>query len=259
MDSLLNRTDTMILCTLLLAGMIVTVILGRWCNVKWREEDPEPKGGVNSLLGGLFALAGLTLAFTFSMSADRLERFRVIVQQEANEIGTAILRSDLYPDSVRQEFRGDFKKYLEAVISFYDNATNLSLAYKAKDDASIASGRLWSRAMQQSKEPGMFIPSTQMVPALNDMFDIATTREVVLKSRVPDLIIYMLFVCVLGICFIGGLTSTILGVRSWIIIAGFAFITSFVVFTTIDLARPMRGVIKERAAREAIVELRKMF
>jgi hypothetical protein len=32
-----------------------------------------------------------------------------------------------------------------------------------------------------------------------------------------------------------------------------------VIYTTLDLARPMRGVIKEQAGQEAIIELRKMF
>jgi len=259
MYSILNRTDTIIICLFLVIGMIAMVILGSWCNRKWREQDPEPKGGVNLLLGGLVALSGLTLAFTFGMSGNRLERVRIVVLEEANDIGTALLRSDLYSDSVRQEFRNDFKAYLEAVISFYDNTTNETLVYKAKDDAANAAKSLWARAAQQSKQPGMLIPSNQMVPALNSMFDIATEREVVLRSRVPDLILYMLFICVLGTCFIGGFTSSPLQLRSWVIIGGFAIITAMVVYTTIDLARPMRGTIKERAGRDAIVDLRKMF
>ena len=87
--------------------------------VKWgTRKRTEPKGGVNSLLGVLFALSGLILAFTFGMSGTRLEKVRNVVESEANDIGTAILRSDLYADSVREGFRADFKNYLEAVIDF---------------------------------------------------------------------------------------------------------------------------------------------
>ena len=259
MHSLLNRTDATILGLLLFIGMIAMVVLGRRCSKRWDRENKEVTGGVGSLLAALFALAGLILAFTFGMSGTRLEKIRTIVEQEANDIGTAILRADLYPDSVREGFRTDFKDYLEAVIRFYENASNRTLAYKAKEDAGKAGEKLWARAARQSKRPDMFISSNQMVPALNSMFDTATSREVILKSKVPDLVIYMLFICVLATCFIGGFTSDAIHMKSWIIVIGFALISSLVVYTTIDLARPMRGVIKESAGQEAIIELRKMF
>jgi hypothetical protein len=75
-----------------------------------------------------------------------------------------------------------------------------------------------ARATRQSKLPNMLVPSNQMVPALNAMFDIAQTREIVLKSKVPDLIVYMLFVCVLSTCFIGGFTSTFFSVKTGLLL-----------------------------------------
>jgi hypothetical protein len=193
------------------------------------------------------------------MSQTRLEKVRTVVEQEANDIGTAILRSDLYSDSVRGSFRADFKNYLEAVIVYYENAAVVDRLSKAKEEAQTAAARLWARAAQQSKLPNMLIPSNQMIPSLNEMFDIANSREVILKSKIPDLIIYMLFVCILASCFVGGFTSSVFSRKDWVIVAGFSLITSMVVYTTIDLARPMRGIIKETAGQEAIIELRKMF
>src|SRR6185369_2113684 len=123
--SFIFKTDALLLCIFLFVGMIVMIILGRFACKMWNKEESEPKGGVSSLFGGLFALSGLILAFTFGMSGTRLEKVRNVVELEANEIGTAILRSDLYADSVRDGFRGDFKDYLEAVIAFYGNAANI--------------------------------------------------------------------------------------------------------------------------------------
>lgn len=259
MHSLLNRTDAVTLGLLLFFGMIAMVVIGRWCSRKWDRDNKEVKGGVGSLLAALFALAGLILAFTFGMSGTRLEKIRTIVEQEANDIGTAILRADLYPDSVREGFRADFKDYVDAVIRFYENASNQPLVYKAKEDAGKAGEKLWARAARQARYADMFISSNQMVPALNRMLDTAVSREIILKSKVPDLIIYMLFICVLATCFIGGFTSEAIHVKGWIIVVGFAVISSLVVYTTIDLARPMRGAIIESAGQEAIIELRKMF
>src|SRR6187549_3529202 len=99
-NSLLHTTDALVLCIFLFIAMVAMVALGKIVGKFWYKEDAEPKGGVNSLLAALFALFGFTLAFTFGMSGNRYESVRNIVVAEANNIGTAVLRADLYPDSV---------------------------------------------------------------------------------------------------------------------------------------------------------------
>ncbi|HEV8507600.1 MAG TPA: hypothetical protein VGQ53_19445 [Chitinophagaceae bacterium] len=257
--SFIFKTDALVLSLILFVGMIVMVLCGRYACKLWNKEESEPKGGVSSLFGALFALSGLILAFTFGMSGSRLEKVRNVIESEANDIGTAVLRSDLYADSVRSGFRDDFKEYLEAVIAFYENAADIKKLYKAKEDAQRVADKLWARATQQSKLPNMLIPSNQMIPALNSMFDIAQSREIILKSRVPDLIVYMLFISVLATCFIGGFTSGSFHSKEWIIVVGFSIVTAMVVYTTIDLSRPLRGIIKDEAGKQAIIELRNMF
>ena len=235
------------------------VALGRSVGKFWRKEGAEPKGGVNSLLGAMFALFGFILAFTFSMSGNRYENVRNIIVEEANDIGTAILRSDLYSDSVRDAFRTDFKKYLEARIDYYNYVTDAVRLNEAKDDAAKTAASLWTRTMQQSKLPNMLIPSNNMIPALNAMFDIAATREVVLAARVPDVIVYMLFILALASGFITGFTSNSIRHKDWIVIIGFALLSSMIIFITLDLGRPMRGIIKADMGQQAILDLRKMF
>jgi hypothetical protein len=258
-NSFIHTTDAFVLGIFLFIAMIAMVALGRYAGKIWRKDEGEPKGGVNSLLAALFALFGFILAFTFGMSGNRYENVRNIIVEEANDIGTAVLRADLYSDSVRDAFRADFKEYLEARISYYDNVTDTTLFYKAKDDAAKVAEALWSRAMQQSKLPNMLVPSNNMIPALNSMFDIATTREVVLKARVPDVIVYMLFVLALASSFIAGFTSSSIRGKDWIIVTGFALLSSMIIFITLDLGRPMRGIIKADMGEQAIIDLRKMF
>jgi hypothetical protein len=58
--------------------------------------------------GPLLGLLALLLSFTFSMSSSKHDYRLKIIVEEANDIGTAILRADLYPDSIRKAFRHDF-------------------------------------------------------------------------------------------------------------------------------------------------------
>lgn len=255
---MIRSTHPVAICLLLLIGMIIMVMLGRVASRAWNKGGNEPKGGVHSLLGALFALAGLILAFAFGMSQTHLERVRSVIEQETNAISTAIMRADLYPDSVRQLLRADFKKYLEAIIDFYEN-NDIEQKYKAKDQASNAGDQLWAIVMQESKLPAMFLPSTQMTPALNNMLDAAQSRIIVLQSSVPRLVGVVLFVCLLATCFVAGFTSHAFTKKEWIIVLGFVIVTTVVVYTTIDLARPLQGIIQEEAGRQSIIDLRKMF
>src|SRR4030095_1549363 len=159
MNSFIHRTDAIILGLILFVAMILMFIAGKVIGARWNKERPELKGGVNTLFGALFGLSGLILAFTFGMSNTRLQRVRTVVEDEANEIGTAILRSDLYADSVREGFRADFRDYLEAVIAFYQHAANVNQLKTAKEDAHQAAGRVWARAAYQARSTNILITS----------------------------------------------------------------------------------------------------
>src|SRR4051794_31750731 len=105
----------------------------------------------------------------------------------------------------------------------------------------------------------MLIPSNQMLPALNNMFDIATSIEVTLYARIPDLIVYMLFTLAWMTSFIGGFTSTVIRQKDWIINIVFSLFSSMVTYITRDLGRPMRGIIKADMGVEAIKDVGRRY
>ena len=255
-NSFIHKTDALILCIFLFIAMLLMFQLGRITEKNWKEEESEPKG-ISFLLTAIFGLSAFILAFTFSMSASRYSNVRDLIIEEANDIGTASLRSNLYSDSVNDAFRADFRKYIDARISFYEHVTNEGLLNKAKLEAEKARIALWQRVAQQSKQPNMLIPSNNMIPALNSMFDIATTIEMTLYSRVPDLIIFMLFILGLVTSFIGGYASRDIRKKDWIIIVAFALFSSMVTYITLDLGRPMRGIIKGNIGLQAIMKVSK--
>ena len=94
---------------------------------------PEDLGAVE---GSMLGVMALLLGFTFSIAISKFETRRQITVEEANEIGTAILRCDMYPDSLRNLLRADFKEYIEARIAYYDSRyeRNLTGTKKASRD-----------------------------------------------------------------------------------------------------------------------------
>src|SRR6187402_1973770 len=55
---------------------------------------------LKAINGMMIGLLGLILAFTFGMSNSRFNSRRELIMQEVNTIGTAVLRTDIYPDSM---------------------------------------------------------------------------------------------------------------------------------------------------------------
>jgi hypothetical protein len=236
------------------------VMLGRFVRHRYlRADQQESKGGVNSLLGALFGLWGFILAFTFGNSSSRFDNVRNIMVDESNIIRNAILRADVFPDSIRVPLREDLRRYLDARISYYEDIKDSNKFAKAKEDAIQTGKSLWAITINASRQPNMTAATNNMFSTLTTMFDAASKRDAVLRSGVPELIVYMLFFLALVISFIGGFTTPVIKQKEWIVITGFILLACIIIYITLDLGRPMRGLIKPDVGQDKLVALRKFF
>ncbi len=88
------RAAAAIYMVLLSTGSLGWLELGR--RIALRRLAVGEKGADYGVIeGAMFALLGLLIAFTFSGAAERFERRRALIVEEANAIGTAYLRLDL--------------------------------------------------------------------------------------------------------------------------------------------------------------------
>jgi len=199
------------------------------------------------------------LAFTFGMSGSRYDSRRTIVVEEANDIGTAILRSDLYPDTERTLFRKDFKEYVEARIQYYEVGPDVKGILKADSLSQAISARLWKRASDLSKNPANLAATQQMIPAINTMIDVTTSRLAGERAKVPESILIMLFLLALITAFYSGYSEGRKGKIDWLVQTGFCLLVSLVILFTYDLDRPRRGFVNLDGPNQTIIELRKNF
>ena len=119
-QSVFYNIDAIVLCLALFAGCLVMVGIGKWTRTRFLKDDQESKGGVNSLLGALFGLWGFVLAFTFNSAATRFENVRALMVDEANLLRNTLLRTESFPDSIRNSLRNELRIYLEARINYYE-------------------------------------------------------------------------------------------------------------------------------------------
>lgn len=255
--NLLDATEAWMIALLLFILMLISSYIGKltgnYIRKKTGTEEKLPE------TSALIALLFFLLAFTFGMSGDRYDSRRKVVVEEANIIGTAILRSDLYPDSTRILFRNDFKDYVETRISYYEVGADVKGIFKADSLSQIISAKLWKRASTLSKDPANLAATQQMIPALNDMIDITTTRLSGEKAKVPQSILVMLFFLAMIIAFYGGYSEGRKGKIDWLVQIGFCVLVSLVILFTLDLDRPRRGFVNLDMPNQTIIDLRKNF
>jgi len=238
--------------------IIVFYLFGNEIRVRSIRKNPDfinkELGPIN---GTLLGLLGLMLAFTFSMASSRYDTRRQVIVEEANDIGTAILRTDIYPDSVRQIFRNHFKEYVDYRIAFYESGTDdkKSSEYYAKADS--VGKIIWSIAAGYAKVDNITTRTSELIPALNDMIDITTTRKAASQARIPTSIVYFLVSLCCCSAFLLGYDHK--GRIDWIMVIGLATMLSFIFLIISDLDRPRSGLINLDTANEKIIELRQLF
>jgi len=259
-ESLIYRTDALILALSLFALSVLSIYVGRVVGLKrfsLRKEDHAPATG--TIISALLALMGFLLAFTFGMSSNRFDARRKTVVDEANAIGTATLRSDMYNDDQRTFFRKDFQQYIEARIDYYEGGKDMDKLKIAEQNSDVIGKRIWNRAAQLSHNRDNYVASMVMINALNLMLDARTTRGIAERARVPDTIVWMLFIILMANAFYIGYSSAGKGHFDWIVAIGFCLLTSIVIYITLDLDRPRRGFITLNVSQKAMLELRNLF
>lgn len=251
----------MLLSGSLFFGMLLFFEVGRRFGIASRRRDPDgvDKGSA-SAEAAVFALLGLLLAFTFSGAASRFEDRRHLITEEANAIGTAYLRVDLLPPDTQPEIRQLFARYLNTRTVVYRNAEDV-VATKARtsETASIQS-QIWSKAVSASQRPdAMPQAAILLLPALNAMIDITTTRAVAMQNHPPRVIFFLLAVLSLVSALLAGYAMRSTAARSWFYMLLFAATISVTFFVILDLEYPRFGLIRIDEADQVLVELRNLI
>lgn len=205
---------------------------------------------------GLFGLLALLLAFTFSGAAARFDARGALMIDAANALKGVILRADLYPPPLREAFRNDLRDYLAQQIALYD-AERDDAALKdvvARSDA--IQQKLWARAVQGAADPAHNLASAQMLPALDRLFGLAASRQAAARTHIPGVIIMLLFVMAVATAYTSGYAAGATGAFSTAGYLGFSLLTALVIYVTLDLDQPGRGIIRRSVQEQAFISLR---
>jgi hypothetical protein len=247
----------LLLAAALFLCMLFFSEVGRHIGVARLARDPDGLDkGAGAAEAAVFGLMGLLIAFTFSGAASKFEVRRHLITQEANAIGTAYLRIDLLPGDSQPEMKELFRRYVDVRSVTYlnqdINATRVKLA-----EAAVLQGDIWTKSVAACRRQDAPSQAAMLLlPALNEMIDITTTRVSATMNH-PPLVIFLLL-CLLSLvgALLVGYDTSSNKKRSWLHIVVFAAIMSLAVYVIVDLEFPRLGLIRVDAADQVLIELR---
>lgn len=217
--------------------------------------DPEHAfSGTGPIDGAVFGLLGLLLAFTFSGAATRFEARKTMTIAEANAIGTAYLRLDLLPAAAQPDLRAAFKKYVRARITLNQSGLHSATFQDTSKDIAQLRSVIWSSAQKASQDTSNPRTAMLLLPAINEMFDIATTRAINRQIHPPDVIYAMLF----GLACLGSLLAgyglAMSKSHNWVHITSFILVLTLAIYVILDLEYPRKGLIRVDAFDEVLTQ-----
>src|SRR5262245_52833410 len=197
-----------------LLAVLACLVAGRRLGRRVFAADRKP-AGLATVETVAFGLLGLMLALTFSGAADRLDRRRAQIVEEANDIGTAWLRLDLLPPAAQPKLRDAFRRYADSRIAMYRIVSSSGVeAARAEFMRSVViQNEIWTDAVAACRD----IPHAAVVllPSLNTMFDITTTRLAAVRIHPPGIVYVVLGMLSLACGFLVGYEMGGSEVPSW--------------------------------------------
>jgi hypothetical protein len=242
---------TLVVIALLFAAMMALQEVGRRMGARDHERSGGKKVEGGPAAGAVYGLLGLLVAFSFSGASSRYEsRYRLIVE-EANAIGTAWLRLDVLPSAAQPAIRDLMRRYTDMRI-----ADSKGLRGGAVPAATAAlQQQIWNAAVEGASLSGESPPWLVILPALNDMIDITSTRAAAAQLHPPVTV----FVMLAGLSLVGALFAgygTTANAAPTFHTMGFAFVLALALYVIVDFEFPRFGLIQMRSADSLLVDVR---
>jgi hypothetical protein len=240
----------------LFVSMLACLEVGYRVGMRDTERHPTAHEGIGAFEASIFALLGLLLGFSFSGAMARLDARRQLIIKEADAIGTAYLRLDEFPTSEQPEMRQLFREYVDARLRAYAHIPDMNAFYEGVGQAGQLQQQIWTRAVAGSRNDPTQNSARLLLPALNEMIDVTTSRTIAVKTHLPGLVFSLLVWIALSSGIVAGYAMAKRRKRSWLHMFLYAACIAVTVYTVTDLDYPRSGLIRLGSADNALEQLR---
>ena len=241
----------------LFVAMVVCLEAGYRIGRRQLKLHPEfAHEGIGAIEAAVFALLGLLLGFSFAGGTSRLDARRDLIVKEANAIGTAYLRVDLLASGDQPEMRRLFREYLDSRLRFYEKLSDQSLSAQELAHSTQIQQQIWTQALADGRADSSQNVTRMLLPAVNDMIDVTTSRSVALQTHLPPLILGLLISMALLSGLLAGYAMAGRKARSHMHMVIYAAVVAITIYAVLDLDYPRSGLIRLTAADNVLQELK---
>lgn len=253
-DFLYSQSSIVVVIGLFI-GIMLTVEIGfRIGSYLQQNTDEEMKQLTGAIQGSILGLLALLLGFTFSMSMQRFDNRSHAVIDEANAIGTAVLRTELLQPPHSDQAASLLKQYATVRVELSKvDLVDITERKRHSKQVVALQNQLWNIAIRAANDDPRPVTSGSFITALNDMIDAQGKRNALLQMQVPESVLFLLFAIFLTTGGILGYSSGLGGRRVIAPTAIMALLIVLIVFIIIDLDRPRRGIIQVN--QSSLIEL----
>ncbi len=234
--------------------LIFTVAVEIGYRVGLRNPNKD-RPGIGVIEGAVFGLLALLLAFSFGTGIAHLDARRQLVVAEANAIAKAYRTVDLLPPEDQPGMRRLFARYVDARVAAYHNVGTFEIREAAFSSAEPIENQIWQLTVRVWRGPSRPQLTQMVVPALDDMFDVAAQRKVALSLHEPGLVLALLIGVGFMSCLIAGYALSPGGGRAPLHTVIYALTLALTIYTVVDLDYPRFGLIRIDAADRAIMQV----
>ncbi|MCA9229522.1 MAG: hypothetical protein KDA57_02635 [Planctomycetales bacterium] len=231
-------------CLLLFVSMPVIAGFGHRVGRRLLHCDENAKElSTGTVDAAILSLLGLLTAFTFSSAYSRYDARRLLIVEEANAIGTAYLRLDLLPEDRQPALRNKFREYVASRSELWRLLPSRDAALAAYERCEKWQQAIWEDAVDATRGETLGDARKLLLPALNEMIDITTTRLVAIQSHPPLIIFLLLGLLSLAASWIVGFGMAKSARLSYAHVFGFAAMASLALYVILDIEYPRYGLI----------------
>ena len=225
-------------------GLLILLLeVGYQLGRRRRSLHGKEKSMIEGIQTEIAAVLGLLLGFSFAMAVSRFEARRQLVIDESNAIGTAYLRTQLLPEPQRTSTADLLRQYLDLRLESTKSSAGGASLRTIEAQTGRLQEALWADAMAVAGgNPKVTL--NLFIQALNDMFDIRSTRNRVLEEHVPGGVILLLLAASALTVGIKGYQGGLAGTRAPQASLALCLLIGLVTFAIFDLDRPRQGLIR---------------
>jgi hypothetical protein len=241
-------------------GLLLLMEVGRRAGRYRLAQDPEnAMAGLDVTAGAVLTLFGLLIAFTLAGAGTRLDARRQLIAEEANDISTAYQRLDLLPAEAQPAMRGLFRDYVDSRLAVYRYLPDVDAAHAELARSAQLQSEIWARAVAATHAASAADSDSLtllLLPPLNTLSDIGTTRTTAARIHTPPLVYALLYIVGLVCALLAGYRTAQSKYRNWTHMLAFTLVMGVSVYVILALEYPRMNFLHLVSYDQLLVDVR---